>query len=375
MAHGKVFILGAGASYFDTSENEFPIPLAAEFFTSKYINEFWPDNKYYWSKPFQDSEISKILTTYFGVRWKTFKNGKIDIKTNINIEEVYSFIDTFNETLGAHAPNNGMLNLAKIELLDYIDQVVRYCAWGMPTKGLYKYIRKLITPQDSIVCLNWDLLIDEELKKNSVGRSLLESQRYLVNPIERMERSHIDYDELAMEELHKGHLIKLHGALNLYVCENEKCHYFHNPYIYGTRKEMGELWQCGSCGSRISMMIVPPHVHKSLSQRRILKLQANVTREILSIADEIIIIGYAFPFFDFDTATIFRSLRADPYDQSSGEDWFANITLVNPSVRDSAYVNRVKDLFGINNPISFYNQDIEFKTFECCAAFMKSYKK
>lgn len=359
---GTTYILGAGASRADSLHLPLPLPLARDFFKSAYINKHWPDHLYNGFPIFKDSALCKVLEHYFSLRWKRKRAGKV-VDEDINVEDVYSFLVNFESTLSAHAPRDGILSRARKELLEYIGHVVRYSAWDITKPVLHQHIVKSLKESDSIISFNWDLILDSVLAASVRGQALLDSQKLLLTAHIRHNETLSGYSERARSELHSGYLLKLHGALNMVTCRNTTCAYFHFPYLFDVKDEMPEDWPCRACGSATELLIVPPHVHKNLATNNFLRSQASHAQKTLGVSDEIIIIGYSFPTFDFDAETIFRSARLDPGESEHSQAWLRRIIIVNPQVSEPRYIARVKNIFGINNGKRAYGHAIKFETY------------
>lgn len=354
---GRVFILGAGASKSDTKHLEISMPLATEFFDESYLQKHWDiSNPYQTRIKFKDSALCRVVEQYFA---KHGKANKLKIH-NVNIEEVYSFIEAYGSVSGSRSDLFDLLSAARQELLKYIIGVVRYVPFPLTKTRLHTLIAKKIKPDDSILSFNWDLLLDTTLKQTIGGRKLLAAQKRLLRGQGADPKD--DYSEIAHRQLHEGYLLKLHGSVNLAACVNKSCVRHSSPYWFDELEETPDFWPCDSCGNRIEVLIIPPHAHKSYATSRFFSLQASIAAEKLSIADEIIIIGYSFPAFDLEARAMMRLARLDPDSPTDFETLLKRVVVVNPEADTNSYIEKICDLFGIGGQKPHGHQ-VKLKTY------------
>lgn len=366
---GRVIILGAGASKQDTLDLNPAMPLATEFFDSRLLREHWYDIER--GSTFKDSALATVLLHYFGLEIPDSPPPN-HMVGYVNIEEVYSFIESMHGLASIDASNHALLVRAREDLLAYVKHVVQYKPYRLKSMPLHDCLVQLIGPQDTIISFNWDLIVDHALEKTVQGRELLASQERLLNPFANISATIKDYEHTAYEDLHRGLLIKIHGSVNLAVCTNAGCMRRDVPYRYNLDSEGVEYWPCNACGSRLETFIVPPHAHKSYSRSRFLRLQASWAVTKLAMASEIWIIGYSFPEFDQEARALFRSARLDPIHGAGSESWLRKVVVVNPEVEDSRYMHKVNDLFGIDYAEQAYGHPIELKAYKTVRGFIRA---
>lgn len=388
---GKLFIIGAGVSHEDTKDEKLPLPLANDFFRSEYINEFWryriPS-----APQFSDSSLSAILSHYFGVTIQEEK-GKIVVSGSPNVEEVFSFLECFESVYGSSTYQRNLLSEAKRELTTYILDVISYAEnpedhdfWWIMAAGNIKKEKKLkkirkdfkatkpfkthsaiadiLDKEDTVISFNWDLLFESVLGLDERHRHYFESRNNIMNPFYSSTKNPLEHVYLNLRDDTKGFFLKMHGSINFVNCSNVNCLRNQFPFVIDTfDAEVPELLQCNVCGSPVDIFIVPPHVNKSYKTNRFFRLQANLAAKKLNAANEIIAIGYSFPDFDFEASSLMRLSRLDPMPEADIENFLEKVTIVNPQTSDGLYVNKIKDLFGINHAKKVHGHSVELKLY------------
>jgi len=386
---GKVFIFGAGASHEDTKNEKFPLPLANDFFRSEYVNQFWP---YIASgvPRFCDSSLSKILSHYFDVTIQ-MESDKSIISGSPNVEEVYSFLESFESVYRSVSYQRNLISEAKRELIAYILGIILYAPntddpdfWrimaarenkeekklkkirkGYKPSKLFKIhskIASILDEEDTIISFNWDLLFESVLGLDERHSHYFESRNNIMNPFYSASKKPLEYVYLKLSDDSRGFFLKLHGSINFAHCTNDRRNQF--PFVIDTFDvEVPELLQCNICGSPVEILIVPPHVNKSYKANRFFQLEANLAAKKLNVANEIIAIGYSFPDFDFEANTLMRISRLDPMLEADTENFLEMVTIVNPQTSDELYVNKIKALFGISHAKKVHGHNVELKLY------------
>jgi len=134
---------------------------------------------------------------------------------------------------------------------------------------------------DSIITLNYDLIIEDSLEtlwnemdkneKERFGREkdsqlhpLLEkSQKVLINQPLWWDRP--EWLFYTPEEIQTGVFLKLHGSINWAYCANSSCrhHFSIFPVEYTELiSQLITLPACRVCGQPVEMVIVPPTMYK-----------------------------------------------------------------------------------------------------------------
>ena len=365
---GRVFIVGAGASRYDSTKLNPPLPLASEFFSTPYINAHW-----HWTSigvPFEKSALAKILKHFFGVSWSK-RAGKLELKPPVNVEEVYSFIETCLQVYPTEVFNDReTFAQARKELLKYIVDVIRYVPWTLERPKLHSAIVRCLEARDSIITFNWDLLCDQVLGKTGKGRRYLESQAELLNPFKAIGDHQDNYEDHALVDLHKGQFLKMHGSVNLAACQKSNCILASIPYRFGLKDESLEYWPCRACGSPLEVMIIPPYVHKSYLGTRFSGVQASIAATKISMAEEITIIGYSMPIFDFQARTLMRLARLRLFEIRYTATNLDHLIIVNPQTKDPTYVQNVRELFGLDRMTKVYGRRIRVSLYDNVDAYL-----
>lgn len=362
---GRIFILGAGASHFDTQNLDMPLPLATQFFWPEYIDEYWGIDLNLPKK--KESALFKIIKHYFGV--DVLKKSSKSRKP-INVEEVFSFIEHAINVFPSRFYERRLLESAKHELLSYIDMVIRYTPWKVENPPLHTYIINDLCENDSIITFNWDLIVDKLLIETGDKAGLLDGQILLIDPnryVAKKERKMLSNDNIHRQQ---SSLIKLHGSLNLVTCKNHLCEYSQIPYRFSIKEENLDMWTCICCGSPVEVMILPPHIHKTYAHNRFIQLQANVAAQKLATAQQIIIIGYSFPVFDFQASMLIRMARMEPWEIGDSELWLEQVTIVDKQVNDKFYRERVSNLLGVNQTEKNYGHKVKCEFFDDIEHFL-----
>lgn len=363
---GSVYIIGAGASYADTLHLDTPMPLATDFFKKKLLDEHWssvlgfPDLK--------EAALTKILKHYFSF------DIVAQVGRDAHVEEVYSFIANTLDIFPSRADySREIFYLAKRQLEQYIRSVVVYAPWKVDRPHLYSHIAETIAPQDTVITFNWDFLLDRCLERTEPGRLITNNARAMASPVGYVEQPAMTPWEFRYERRHAGYYLKLHGSVNWTVCSDPRCPHYEVPFIFeASDSEDCAFWPCLSCGGPTEVFLVPPHVHKSYLPRRFLRQQAQLAASKLSIAEEIVAIGYSFPPFDFQANMMIRLARQGPEDE--GDSWLQKVTIVNPSVNDSAWLSSVTQLFGIEGAARAYGHPVELELHKSVNDYLSSLK-
>ena len=355
MSDNTIYILGAGASRAVTTDSKLPSPLATDFFKEKYIKANWLGK--FPSSDYSNTKLYKLVSRYFGK------------KDDINIEEVYSFLDFISNSFYSTYSEKLDIQTAKHELLEYLFHILYY---GVEySSNHYDKIVENLKIGDSIITFNWDLMIDQLLINSEQGKIIHDSLNEIINPTNSFGNN--DYDTLAYNNLHKGYFLKMHGSINWAICGNNECHRHSIPFIFNLDKEIYlPMWNCNYCGCKLEMLLMPPHVHKNFRANRIFNLQAKIAYEKIYTAKEIIIIGYSFPEFDFEVNSLFRKAKLT-HDDDGSELFLNTIHLVDPAVNSKKFVEKIENIFGVKRSNETYGHEIKLKTYESLDIFIKSY--
>ena len=308
-----------------------------------------------------ESSLRTVIKHYYGV---DIKNDSDEKKVKINIEEIYSFLEISMNIYSGNLFQRNLLVSAKDELIFYIDDVIRFCGWESDASSFYRLLAKHIDSKVSIITFNWDLLIDKALEKEGDAVSLLKKQGCLLDPYRVNVESSLNIDDVLLKRIHEGYLLKPHGALNLAICTDISCPHSHMPYKFSLNAESIETWTCLSCGSPLKVMIMPPQIHKTYKHNRFMQLQASIASSKLSLAREIIIIGYSFPVFDYEAGMLLRLARMEPWETIENIGNLERVVSVDRNSGNKDYQDRIKSLFGVDYSRDVFGKKIEFDTYE-----------
>jgi len=352
---GKLFILGAGASHNDTKNAEFPAPLANHFFTKSLVDEYWPKYEQPYIPKFQDSALYSILKHYFNA-------DILSQDVDVNVEEVYSFIDSGPKVFSSSIRYKQLFWSARQELLHYIVNLFTLSLEIHNTLPLYNFISKNITDIDSILTFNWDCYLETELEKYKNCKNLLLSRKKSMIPY-GFSSSKLNYDDVYQDRLHGPQFIKIHGSIDSAICKDPLCIHYHYPFKLDPFETGIAPTSCPACAGSTEIFIVPPHINKSYEIRRYLSLLARIASEKIYTASEIIIIGYSFPPFDLLANIMFRIGRLEQHESGDLELHLKNITLVDPLVDNEGWVNKIRNLMGLDRQKTSFGHEIKFEKF------------
>ena len=320
-----VYVIGAGAS------KDFGLPLGNEIYDYAYrISEI---NK----EPIRGElravidEVEKSLRLIF----VNLPGDKISFPP---FEEVLTFIWDTKRTESFDYETNKLKSLfntgrgAEEVLSHYIQMLVLTIAGSMfyyvPSRkiDLYRqYLKSIDFKKNdvSFISLNYDLIVDN-LLKDCVAEKIIKDYTYAA-PLLADASIRLAYPDRNRKVIRdKGiFLLKPHGSINLVYCSHHKQAPYGEGYFCITddlKIVNGDGMPCPSCGHKTKRLIIPPLYNKRdfiddtkpKSQRLIWRSTPENYRlyvdhrikEVLTKADEIIVIGYSMPAYDYD----FKSL-------------------------------------------------------------------
>lgn len=313
MGSKTVYFLGAGAS-----KAFFGFPTMDDFFDKFTVNNY--------------PNLSHFLENYFSCDYFLKDRYGINLKIgNLNLEEVITALDLSSDRFGSFGNNlKGYLLDAKIEFNNYIinrldiqidqeDTKNRFNELCNKLNIIFGNISKKPSETkiaDSIITLNYDLGIDHLLyyfaNKNTSGT--LQNQTLLRRMYDilggRIELYIGDRPSLYWKENDLGFYLKLHGSLDWLYCINDKCEnnrLFFPNFIDNKETHNTPGDPCILCGSPLSVVIVPPTLHKSFDKFPKLGLFWSLAHRELRNARKIVIFGVSFSSSDYYLAWLFRS--------------------------------------------------------------------
>jgi hypothetical protein len=322
-----VYVVGAGAS------KDFGLPLGYEIFQNAYLiskskrtfaaknemNDILNEVESYMRSIFPKLPRNKLnyppfeeVLTFI---WESRKSERLDTNG-------FTLISLFNHKKGAEGVFNKFVKLLGLTLS--ID--MSNCISKSKLEILKTYIASIdfINQNVSFISLNYDLIIDNilfELAKEKIisGYNYGYSFDNIATSTENNEFIDIH---------HRTLLLKPHGSLNLAYCPHpyRQGYYYHNKNFFTNVEILNNQIKCPICGSIPKPLIIPPLYNKNdyiakIGERthgpKKFSFRSNPEnfREIidpqisklLGNADEIIIIGYSMPPYDFDFKSLFIS--------------------------------------------------------------------
>jgi len=344
---GTVYILGAGASHgeslapIEVAESQEPTnpPLATGFFSESLLSRLGSVGIF--------EERLKQVIAYVKLHWGIKESLGLGMWNELSLEQVLSNVENDLEFI-AHESRNWIHRLEiKIELIGHIHAVI-----GASTHHKYgelsRRLAQSLSTEDSILCFNWDLLLDQELLSKERPQQYegflkcLEIGSPGKPPAKYLWRN--------------GLFLKPHGSLNWFRCSNPSCP-THRSFVVKRKIQTCLEWAknpqyklCANCGEKMFALIVPPIAHKRITQDNVIRHIWGLARTKLRFAKKLVLIGYSLPRSDFYSEWLLRS--------STTHLSRDTILVVNPSndpdaAEHSNFASRMRELFprGFNSDL------------------------
>jgi hypothetical protein len=279
----------------------------------------------------------KLITYIYDLRNNT-KGFFPEEWKGVNMESVFSFFDISTQMLHANSDFYKSFSFGKENLMYYIVFDLQGRCEGQHCEYLKSVFNKL-SSKDSILSFNWDTIAD-----NTLQLALPEQYQ--------------NYQKMFNEEninekkwRKKGNLLKLHGSINWYFCNNRKCHEFKKIKLLLDKKgklESNLIFHkknCKKCGIETELLIIPPSLNKIISKHKLVHKQWLLAREKLLDIERIVFIGYSFPANDIISEWLFRHIYlTTKYKESKS---LPEVIVVNPQIvnRNSMVYRRYKSIF------------------------------
>jgi hypothetical protein len=195
-----------------------------------------------------------------------------------------------------------------------------------------EFIKTLLLDREcntSFISLNYDLLLDDALSE-CVSSGIIEDYTYAA-PVSNITEPYRSSSSQVMRRRRGVFLLKPHGSLNMVSCDHHQARYGEGFYISDTEPiaTVADTLKCPGCGSAPKPLIIPPLYNKAdyvaasafkssrftwraTPERYRLHCDPKI-RELLTAADEITVIGYSLPAYDFDfKGLLITSLMKNP---------------------------------------------------------------
>jgi hypothetical protein len=279
-----VYFLGAGAS----CNSDFHLPTMKEFFhegdfvSGEYNNLKRFINEAFSGIPFEQLNLEDVITA---LELSPDNFGSFGKHPEVYIYEARREIDRYIK-LRLTTPDNHVCQQHK----KFIDADLA----GKDSK-------------DSIISLNYDLIVDRTLYELSPKENVNQLEHECL--LDRMysllgETQLIHGKRASLYHKHKrlGFYLKLHGSIDWIYCPNVNCtnHQLFFPNWLGSNQvhnEPGDL--CSLCGSPLLNVIVPPTMHKTFDKFPKLGFLWSLAYRELNQADIIVIFGVSFTPSDY----------------------------------------------------------------------------
>ncbi|MBI3817449.1 MAG: hypothetical protein HY286_02070 [Planctomycetes bacterium] len=279
-----VYLLGAGAS----NASSYKLPLMRGFFGN--------------DKEAIPSELLGFLKEFYdGVRIN-----------NWNIEEVMTYLHFRQAT--AQPLTSSPLAEPEVRFTGAYTQLLQFI-WKRlklpnesPECKLHKMLLERLRPRDTILTLNYDLLMDLSLAEaeKRAEEGLVGEQKAFYQPTGRLaslslllgQPLSLVSGEVAMSldpEEYLGYYLKLHGSLDWVYCPREGCANNHRFIIQSLSRVAAEPGRpCVICGAPLAIYVVPPIAAKDFTNARKLNFLWQIALEELRRAERIVCIGVSF---------------------------------------------------------------------------------
>jgi hypothetical protein len=346
----RVYIFGAGAS------KDFGMPLGVELFDCAYqLSKLTTRNA-------TVGELHSLLASVEKYLNQIFTNLPEDKLSYPPFEEVMTFL--WNCLRSERFDYDKQKLVSIFEHADgargVFDTFARVLALTLSVAGraaetsdrlaaFTKYVRAILSESDatvSFISLNYDLLLDDALR-DCVQDLIIDDYNYGILLSDVTE----PYGLGRSQQFRRRHgllLLKPHGSLNLVYCSHKQAPYGEGFYYSPTEPiaAVAHTLKCPGCSSRLKPLLIPPLYNKGdfvaasayKSQRIAWRSTPETYRkhcdhriqEILGRADEIIVIGYSLPPYDYD----FKSLLTTSLMNNPNRETL-RLTLITKGHRDA----------------------------------------
>jgi len=261
----------------------------------------------------------------------------------LNLEDVITYLELSIDRFGSFGkPPDGYLYNARKQFSQYVRRRLLYKSidgknWCPKFKEIFQDLKK----NDTIVTLNYDLVTENTL--NAIGQKNHRLYDGMVNLL-----SPPIICDIAIERRNSefGLYLKLHGSINWYYCPHQDCQN-HRLMTMLKISEGGLPDLCNSCGSCLTMAIVPPTMNKVFGKYPRLGVMWSLARRELTASTTIVFIGVSFRPSDYYLSWLIKSsfLGTNSKDKS--------VVVVD---KCKSVTRRIQELVGVK-PIYYDNID------------------
>jgi hypothetical protein len=214
-----------------------------------------------------------------------------------------------------------------------------------PLCPLHLRLLESLTPRDSIISLNYDVIVDRVLWK--LEEKIREGPHSRAGRLGKVETLLGDLTYFGQSPPgimsvtgEYGFYLKLHGSLNWVACQTEGCGNSRRFHISSLGTEVENPFHgqpCMLCGSVLETGIVPPVAAKRVEDKGRLATLWNIALRELSEANEIVIVGLSLAPSDFELRWLLRQAVQLRKDRP------VRVVTVNPHEEHRARLRRVTD--------------------------------
>lgn len=278
----SVYFLGAGAS----KASDFKLPTMSEFFTE----EDFKQDKY--------PALHKFIGRVF---------PKVSFK-DLNLEEVITRLELSIDRFGAFGEHpEPYLYEARREFDRYVYKRLSY----KPVNGNHKcqtheVLLRQMNDKDSIITLNYDLIVDYTLFAISKGTSGQVQENSLLGRMYGLLGRGISAWSGGDLSLHPsyagmGYYLKLHGSIDWLYCPYPQCgnHQVFYPNSVDGGMPLSPGAPCLLCGSPVVSVIIPPTMNKTFIEYPKLGLLWTLAWKEIRAAERLVLIGMSLPESDY----------------------------------------------------------------------------
>lgn len=183
----------------------------------------------------------------------------------VNLEEVITYLDLSLEGTGRFGKKlDGYLCDTREQLNRYIEARLDYEQWDdrLSCERLEEIFRS-VTEADSIITLNYDLVVENTLNVIQTEKEKRETQHPLYGSMVNLILDSVIPDiAVEREFLDFGFYLKLHGSIDWYHCPNRGCRNYGSIRVM-SKSERNPDNVCNYCGYRLQPLIVTPAINKA----------------------------------------------------------------------------------------------------------------
>lgn len=283
-----IFVLGAGASHGEslTVIDRNPPPpayAAAPPLTNGFFGQELFESIHYpgataeadFPAAFDHIRKSRLLTEAVGTSgWK-----------ELDLEQIFTSVELERTFSNPESDRAAKATLVRNQLVRYIQRILSLC-----TQFCYgKHYRRLTSAAAAdadctIITFNWELLLDQELlgvSDTGVAPKLQYDNFWVLTTGNSL--SGRSTPILMGTPGRQGMFLKMHGSLNWFLCGNPRCSRSSKIAIdLDTQLALSRTMgigspECLSCGSEMLPLLIPPLLHKPISDHGIIRGPGSAT--------------------------------------------------------------------------------------------------